>query len=97
MLDVKCKLTIHFLFITDLQRLNVNSSEKLVCTCGDHPKSPINSHSSGIEGQFHYCLKNQGKILLRYDTYIYTLSKSLVFANVLFQQEDPPGLWIVSH
>lgn len=65
MLDDKCKLKIHFLVITDLPGLTVSSSERLVCTCEDHPKSQTNSSLLEI-GFFppKLCFKKWGEISL---------------------------------
>lgn len=66
MLDGKCKPKISFLFITDLLGLTVCSSERLVHTCEDHPKSTTNSNFSEILFFFFYPptgSKNRGKFL----------------------------------
>lgn len=70
MLDDKCGVKIHFLFITDLLGLSVSSREKPVCTCEDHPESPTSTNFSGI-GFFLHCFKIQWKISLKYDTIYY--------------------------
>lgn len=48
MLDDKYKPKMSFLLITDLFGLTGSSSEMLVCTCEDHPKSPADSSFSGV-------------------------------------------------
>lgn len=70
MLDDKCGVKIHFLFITDLLGLSVSSREKPVCTCEDHPESPTSTNFSGI-GFFLHCFKIQWNISLKYDTIYY--------------------------
>lgn len=70
MLDDKCGVKIHFLFITDLLGLSVSSREKPVCTCEDHPESSTSTNFSGI-GFFLHCFKIQWKISLKYDTIYY--------------------------
>lgn len=97
MLDDKCKLKISFLFITDLLGLTPSSSERLVCTCEDHPKSPTNSNFSGIG---FFSQNTVSKTKNRENTFkiwcmFPNLPKVLYLQSYwLLQREDSPGLCI---
>lgn len=90
-LDDMFKPKMTFLLITDLFRLSGGFSEKLVCTCEDHPGSPANPNYSGGGIFFPITLSEKW-----YDISISTHSKGVqgvCKAIWELQQENSPGLW----